>query len=200
MWAGRTLSVDFRASRDGLPFGNVWPEGAAVRVQKRALGRVYGGLCGGMVHVTRERWLAGEPLPASASPEDPGLVDELVAGQIESLHLPGGPLRYLALQLPHRITARRRSTARTLAAVRSDLVSGRPSVVGLLRLLSWNPAALAKHHVVLAHAMREDPDETVLSVYDPNHPGDDHIRLTVNADSTIATNRTDPPPRALLDF
>lgn len=199
-WSGRTLLVDFRPSRDGLPFGNVWPKGAAIRVQKRALGRVYGGLCGGMVHFARERWLAGDPLPDDATPADPGFVDQLVAAQIESLGLPSGPLRYLALQLPHRVTARRRSTARTLAAVRADLEAGRPSCVGLLRALSWNPAVLSRHHVVLAFAMREDPDETDLRVYDPNHPGNDRVRLTIGADSVIRTNQRAPQPYALLDF
>jgi len=199
-WSGRTLSVDFQPSRDGLPFGNAWPKGAAIRVQKRALGRVYGGLCGGMVAFSRERWLAGEPIPDDATPEDPGLVDQLVVAQIESLGLPRGPLRYLALQLPHRVTARRRSTARTLAAVRADLTDGRPSCVGLLRALSWNPAVLSRHHVVLVYAMREDPEETTLSAYDPNHPGNDRVRITVGADSAVRTNQRDPRPYALLDF
>lgn len=199
-WSGRTLSVDFRPSRDGMPFGNVWPKGAAIRVQKRSVGRVYGGLCGGMVRLSRERWLAREPIPADATPKDPAFVDLLVTAQIESLALPSGPLRYLALQLPHRVSARRRSTAQTLAAVREDLEDGRPSCVGLLRALSWNPAVLNKHHVVLAYAMREEPDETTLNVYDPNHPGNDRVRLTVGADSVIRTNQRDRKPYALLAF
>lgn len=199
-WSGRTLSVDFRPSRDGLRFGNVWPKGAAVRVQRRAVGRVYGGLCGGMVQFSRARWLAGEPIPEDPTPADPALVDQLVAAQIGSLRLPGGPLRYLALQLPHRVNARRKSTAQTLAAVRADLDSGRPSLAGLLRALSWSPAALSKHHVVLAYSMREDPDRTTLSVYDPNHPGNDRVRIVIGADSVIRTNQRDPQPYALLDF
>ncbi|MGI8721848.1 MAG: hypothetical protein ACR2JG_06430 [Geodermatophilaceae bacterium] len=199
-WAGRTLSVDFRPSRDGLPFGNVWPEGAAIRFQRRALGRVYGGLCGAMVHFSREQWLAGEPITEEATPQSPAFVDKLVAAQIESLGLPSGPLRYLALQLPHRLSARRRSTARTLAAVRVDLEAGRPSCVGLLRALSWNPAVLSQHHVVLAYAMREESDKTRLSVYDPNHPRDDRVRVTIDVNSSIKTNRSDPQSYALLDF
>lgn len=199
-WSGRTLSVDFRPSRDGLPFGNLWPTGAAIRVHKRAVARVYGGLCGGMVQLSRERWLAREPIPANATAEDPELVDQLVAAQIESLGLPSGPMRYLALQLPHRVTARRKSTARALAAVRADLEQGRPSVVGLLRALSWNPGSLAQHHVVLACAMREETDKTILSVYDPNHPGNDRVRITANADSSIRTNQRDQHPFALLAF
>ncbi len=199
-WSGRKLAVDFRPSRDGLPFGNVWPEGAAIRFQKRAVGRVYGGLCGGMVHFSRERWLSGKPIPEAATAKDPAFVDQLVAAQIESLRLPVGPLRYLALQLPHRVAARRRSTARTLAAVRADLEDGRPSCVGLLRALSWNPAVVSKHHVVLAYAMREDSDKTLMSVYDPNHPRNDRVRITIGADSVVRTNQQDPQPYALLDF
>ncbi|MBA3367803.1 MAG: hypothetical protein H0T99_03885 [Geodermatophilaceae bacterium] len=199
-WSGRTLSVDFRPSRDGFPFGNVWLKGADIRFHRRSVGRVYGGLCGGMVQFSLERWLAGEPIPDTATPAQPAFVDQLVSAQIESLGLPGGPLRYLALQLPTRVTARRRATARTLAAVRGDLEDGRPSCVGLVRALSWNPAVLSKHHVVLAYAMQEDSDKTRLSVYDPNHPHDDRVRVTIEADSTIRTNRGDPQPYALLDF
>ncbi|MGI8626559.1 MAG: hypothetical protein ACR2J5_08320 [Geodermatophilaceae bacterium] len=199
-WSGRTVSVDYRPSRDGLPFANAWPKGAAIRVQKRAVARVYGGLCGGMVAFSRERWLAGEPIPENARTTDPGFVDLLVAAQISSLGLPSGPMRYLALQLPHRVAARRRSTAQTVASVRTDLENGRPSVVGLLRALSWNPAALTRHHVVLAYWMREDPDETTLKIYDPNHPGNDRVRLSVAANGVIRTNQRDPHPYALLAF
>lgn len=196
--AARTLSVDFRPSRDGLPFPNTWPTGAAVRIGKRALLRVYDGLCGGMAVLSRERWLAGEPIPASAAPTDQGLVDALVAAQVTSLRLPSGPLRYLFLQLPPRRAARRRSTALSLAAARADLAAGRPACVGLLRALSWNPATLSRHHVVLCYAVCEDSAHTILSVYDPNHARDDHVRLTVEADSSIRTNRRDPRPYALL--
>lgn len=200
-WSGRAFKLDFRPSRDGMPFANFWPKGAAVRVQKRAIGRVYGGLCGGMCQLSRELWLAGDTMPDNASPDDPGLVDRLVSAQVESLGLPGGPLRYLSLQLPPRKTARRKSTAQTLAAVRADLAAGRPSTVGLLRALSWSPRVLDKHHVVLAFGMREDSDETILSVYDPNHPRNDGVRITVKADSTIRTNqKKDPDPLALLSF
>jgi len=48
--------------------------------------------------------------------------------------------------------------------------------------------------------MREDSDKTRLSVYDPNHPHDDRVRVTIHADSSIRTNRRDPQPYALLDF
>lgn len=153
-----------------------------------------------MCEFSRARWLAGEPIPPGATPQDPTFVDLLVAAQIQSLRLPAGPLRYLSLQVPPRLTGRRRSTARTLAAVRSDLQSGRPSCVGLLRALSWSPVALSKHHVVLAYAMREDRDKTTLSVYDPNHPGNDRVVITVGADSVIRSNQRDPQPYALLDF
>ncbi|MBA3338923.1 MAG: hypothetical protein H0T54_04110 [Geodermatophilaceae bacterium] len=199
-WSGRVLKLDFRPSRDGMPFANFWPKGAAIRVQKRSVGRVYGGLCGGMCQLSKELWLSGEPIPENASPTDSGFVDRLVSAQVESLGLPGGPLRYLGLQLPPRTTARRKSTAQTLASVRADLAAGRPSCVGLLRALSWSPGMLNKHHVVLAYAMREDPDETTLTVYDPNHPGNDRVRIIVKADSTIQTNQSDPQTLALLAF
>lgn len=196
----RTYSVDFRPSRDGLPFPNIWPKGARLRIRKRAIGRVSGGLCGGMCHFSRERWLDREPIPVTARPNNPAFVDQLVAAQLASLDLPSGPWRYLSLQLPPRVIARRRSTARALAAIRADLGAGRPSCVGLIRDLSWNPAALSQHHVVLAYSTQEEPDHTTLSVYDPNSPGNDRVRLIIAADSTIRSNQLSPQPCALLAF
>jgi hypothetical protein len=64
---------------------------------------------------------------------------------------------------------------------------------------------LSKHHVVLAYRLeirRRDPglpaDGVVLSVYDPNHPDDDRVRLTVTADGAVDHSRSRLPVHALV--
>ena len=178
-------AVDFRPSRDGFRFGNSWPRGAPVRVAGLPLGRVYGGLCGGMAYEARRAWLTGRALPAEpAAPVGGPLADRLWRAQLASLRLPLGPLRYLLLQLPPLGPARRRVTlARGLPRLRAALAEGRPAPLGLVRAVSWDPRRVVEHHVVLGVGLTTHPDGTAeVAVYDPNHPGDDTVRITVAAD------------------
>ena len=181
--------LDFRPSRDGFRFGNSWPRGAPVRFAGLALGRVHGGLCGGMAYAARQAWLAGEPLPAdSAAPAGGPLADRLWRAQLASLGLPLGPLRYLWFQLPavgdrrrHRLTL-----TRGLPGVRGSLAAGRPPLVGLVRAVSWDPRRVVEHHVVLGYGLAERAGGGAeVAIYDPNHPGDDSVRLVVGPDGTV---------------
>ena len=182
-------SVDFRPSRDGFRFANCWPRGAPVRFAGLGAGPVYGGLCGGMVYAARQAWLAREPLPEDpVAPAGGPLADRLWRAQLASLTLPLGPLRYLWFQLPavgdrrrHRLTL-----TRGLPGVRRSLAAGRPALVGLVRAVSWDPRKVVHHHVVLAYGLAEGADGTAeVAVYDPNHPGDDSVRLLVAPDGTV---------------
>jgi hypothetical protein len=181
-------AVDFRPSRDGFRFGNSWPRGAPVRLAGVGLGRVYGGLCGGMAYEARRAWLAGEPLPPDTmAPAHGPLADRLFRAQLASLGLPAGPLRYLWFQLPLNDHGRRELTlAEGLPRVRRSLEAGVPALVGLIRVVTWDPRKVVENHVVLGYALTESPDGTAeISVYDPNHPGDDGVRLRVAADGTV---------------
>ncbi len=182
-------TVDFRPSRDGFRFGNSWPRGAPVRLAGVGLGRVYGGLCGGMAYEARRAWLAGEPLPADTlAPAHGPLADRLFRAQLASLGLPAGPLRYLWYQLPPQDRARRELTlTEGLPGVRRSLTGGVPALVGLIRVVTWDPRKVVENHVVLGYGLTESPDGTAeIAVYDPNHPGDDAVRLRVAADGTVA--------------
>ena len=188
-------AVDFRPSRDGFRFGNSWPHGAPVRLAGVRLGRVHGGLCGGMAYEARRAWLAGRSLPAdTAAPADGPLARRLWTAQLASLGLPLGPLRYLWWQLPPREAARRRLTVgRGLPGLRASLAAGRPALLGLVRVVSWDPRAVVGHHVVLGYGVTAAPDGSAeVAVYDPNHPGDDTVRLRVAPDGAVAyTHRGD---------
>lgn len=207
-------TVDFRPSRDGFRFGNSWPRGAPVRFAGVRLGRVHGGLCGGMAHAARHAWLAGEPVPADpVAPADGPLADRLWRAQLASLGLPIGPLRYLWFQLPAMPAAparapllgapgapamlarlslaaderrRRLTLTRGLPGLRRSLAAGVPALVGLIRAVSWDPRKVVEHHVVLGYGLRERADGSAeVAVYDPNHPGDDSVRLLVAPDGTV---------------
>lgn len=203
------VEIGFRPSEHGWHFPNTWPRGTPAGMAGITFGRVYGGLCGGMCVLAARAWERGTPLPPDReAPGDGPLTTALWNAQLDSMDLPAGPLRYLRLQLPTASAARRRSTLRSaIPAVRRRLQSGQPALLGLVRAISWTPAALSKHHVVLAHRLhvrRADPDPglpadlVVLSVYDPNHPDDDRVRLTVAADGAVDHSRSRLPVHALV--
>jgi len=181
-------AVDFRPSRDGFRFGNSWPRGAPVRFAGLGVGRVYGGLCGGMAFEAQRAWLAREPLPADTeAPANGPLADRLFTAQLASLGLPAGPLRYLWFQLPPNDQGRRELTLRHgLPGLRRSLAAGQPALLGLIRVVTWDPRKVVENHVVLGYGLQEQPDGTAeIAVYDPNHPGDDSVRLRVAADGAV---------------
>lgn len=183
------LAVDFRPSRDGFRFGNSWPRGAPVTLAGVGLGRVYGGLCGGMAYEARRAWLAGEPLPPDTlAPAGGPLADRLFQAQLSSLALPAGPLRHLWFQLPPNDRGRRELTVRHgLPDLRRSLAAGEPALLGLIRVVTWDPRKVVENHVVLGYTLDERADGTAeIAVYDPNHPGDDTVRLRVAPDGAVA--------------
>lgn len=185
------MDLGFRPSKDGFRFGNSWPRGAPVKLAGMPLGRVRGGLCGGMAYEAREAWLAGRPLPDDrVAPAAGPLADRLWRAQLVSLGLPAGPLRYLWFQLPPGEVRRRRLTlTRGLPRLRAALAAGTPALVGLVRVVSWDPRQVAEHHVVLGYGLTETAAGAEVAVYDPNHPGDDTVRLLVTPDGTVTHTR-----------
>lgn len=185
--------LDFRPSRDGFRFGNSWPRGAPVKLAGMGFGRVYGGLCGGMAYTAGRAWLSGRPLPAdTAAPVRGPLADRLFRAQLASLDLPLGPLRYLWYQLPGVGDARRHrlTITRGLPGVRRSLAAGRPALLGLVRVVSWDPRKVVEHHVVLGWGITDAADGTAeVAIYDPNHPGRDDVRLTVAPDGSVTHSR-----------
>lgn len=207
MSTSSVVQVAFRPSEHGWHFPNRWVRGAPASMAGLTLGRVYGGLCGGMCVSADRAWQTGRALPQLRSvPADGPITTELWSSQLESMDLPGGPLRYLRLQLPTAGAARRRSTlGQAVPAIRRCLQAGRPALVGVVRALSWNPAAVGQHHVVLAYRLRTERPTPALpataievSVYDPNHPDDDDVRLRVTPDAVVAHSTSTRPVYALV--
>jgi hypothetical protein len=181
--------IGFRPSRDGFRFGNSWPRGAPVRLAGMGLGRVYGGLCGGMAYSAGRAWLTGRELPGDTfAPARGPLADRLFRAQLASLDLPLGPLRYLWFQLPAVGDARRHrlTLTRGLPGLRRSLDAGRPALLGLVRVVSWDPRKVVEHHVVLGWGITDSADGTAeVAIYDPNLPGRDDVRLTVSPDGSV---------------
>ena len=186
------LDLGFRPSRDGFRVGNSWPGGAPVKLAGMPLGRVHGGLCGGMAYAARRAWLAERPLPDDrVAPHRGPLADQLWRSQLASLDLPLGPLRYLWFQLPPGERRRRRLTLTTgLPRLRESLAAGTPALLGLVRAVSWDPRKVVLHHVVLGYGLHEPAGGGAeVAVYDPNHPGDDSVRLLVAPGGTVTHTR-----------
>ena len=203
----------FLPSTAGFHFANAWPHGPAIRLGARIpgpvpfelelrIGDAADGLCGGLALAARDRWLRGEPPPPDREPPAAGtpLFAEIVRRQVDSLE--GGlaiARFYRAGAAPSAVRARI-AVRDAWPAIRRQIEDGRPAVVGLIHSASADPRRLGTNHQVLAHAYElEGSDGRVtLSVYDPNHPDDDTIRLGLTLDEartgvTFSYAPSDPP-------
>jgi hypothetical protein len=203
----------FLPSRCGLPFANSFPHEPLLAIPvpglaTLSLGDAANGLCGGMAFTVRDLFEADVPPPTDATPPGPGTprFEYLVARQIASLdfgRVPlrlyelGSPLMPAAIPDPEPLTAlgvapHGRSQSMILdawPAIRGELDAGHPSVVGLVRVINADPASLGDDHQVLAYGYGLDGDRLSLAIYDPNHPDDDSVRLTLSiADPTVAVD------------
>ena len=173
----------FLPSRYGFRFRNAWPPGPArVRLgpMRVPIGNVARGLCGGMIFAARDRFHRAQDAPTDPEPPAPDtpLFDEIVRRQLASFGtlLVAVPLRFwLAAGLGQRRRDRETVTA-AWPAIRADIDAGRPAMVGLIRLQTWNPFAPLGHQVV-AYRYDERPDRVAIGIYDPNHPGDDVVEV-----------------------
>lgn len=167
----------FLPSAHGCTFGNAQTHRLPIVIAGRSIARVTGGLCGGMVLDSLRAWKMGTQ-PATLSD-----VTRVFAAQLRSFQAPSAPVRYLRLQRPGARRLRRSTTERARHQIAQSLTRGEPVPVALVCALSPSPLALTAHHVVLAYRLIEHDDRaSVLAIYDPNHPGDDTIRLRLSRD------------------
>jgi hypothetical protein len=195
--------ADFLPSRSGFRFPNSFPHEALVTVQipglaTLPLGDAANGLCGGMAFTVRDLFEASVPPPPDTEPPAPGSAryDYLVERQIASLDFGRVPLQLYALGSPllpdaipdlgeiaaFGIVPHGRSQVMVLdawPAIRAELDSGHPSVLGLVRTIDADPTSLGRDHQILAYGYRLAGDEVSIAVYDSNHPGDDTVRLSL---------------------
>ncbi len=64
--------------------------------------------------------------------------------------------------------------------IQSDIDKGILSPMALLELKSTDPTMMGKNHQVLAYGYKLNDTELDIHVYDPNHPGNDTVKLSLN--------------------
>ncbi|HYK96678.1 MAG TPA: hypothetical protein VE011_12575 [Candidatus Dormibacteraeota bacterium] len=193
----------FLPSSHGFRFANRWPPGPARVVDIGAvqipIGDVGRGLCGGMAFAARDRFDRGAEAPPDTVPPSPGqpLFKEIVDRQFDSFGaLFLVPLTFWLAAVASQ-AARDRTTVRdTWPLVKSGIDAGVPPMLGLVRVAGWNPLAPHFGHQVVAFRYHETATGVTIWIYDPNHPGDDDVRLTVtrrrNGGYAMAQSTSEP--------
>ncbi len=196
----------FLPSTSGFHFANRWPSGPALRYGIRIpgpvpfelelrIGDTANGLCGGMALAAIDRWLEGERPPADRTPPSEGtpLFDEIVRRQVDSLELGLAVARFYRAGAMSVAGRDRQAIRDAWPMIRREIDAGRPAALGLIHVASRDPRHLIGDHQVVAYGYALDPDAgTVeLSIYDPNHPDDDTIRLRIALDGPHGPVRYD---------
>jgi hypothetical protein len=176
----------FRPSVNGLHFGNRWEPGPTIRlgiIDPRwvGVGDAKNGLCGGMSWLVRERFGAGQPIPADATAPANGspLFRAIVRRQILSLGWMRVPLQFWRAATMDPAGLARRTLADEWPRIRAEIDAGRLAMVGLIRHHSWNPMQLDRDHQVLAYGYETDGPggPTTIRLYDPNWPDRDDVAI-----------------------
>ncbi|MCI0635654.1 MAG: hypothetical protein L0206_17320 [Actinobacteria bacterium] len=86
--------------------------------------------------------------------------------------------------------------------MRADIHAGHPSPLGLVRVKSADPSELKRNHQVLAYGYDHAGTDLTLRLYDPNHPREDDVTLSIDiADPSVpATIVTSPAGRTVFSF
>jgi hypothetical protein len=183
--------VRFRPSRYGFRFRNSWPKQPALVLRlgplRIPIGDASRGLCGGMAYAARDRFERDEEAPPDPTPPRPGmpLFREIVDRQLASFGrlLLSVPIRFWLAAARGERRLVRETVQRAWPAIRAEIDAGRPAMVGLVRLATWNPLAPLGHQVV-GFRYDETPDRVVIGVYDPNHPANDDVEIVLERSAT----------------
>jgi hypothetical protein len=149
-------------------------------------------MCGGMIFAARDYFEAGlTPPPDTTAPTHGPLYGYLVRRLFDSFDLPLGPGRYLYLMNPTvpddeaHFAFGLHGRAWTMVReewpkVKADLDRGLLCSLGLIRLKSFDWRTIGKNHQVLAYGYELHGDDLSIRVYDPNHPDNDNLTLSLN--------------------
>jgi len=180
----------FAPSVNGLHFANRWEPGPTIRlgiIDPRwvGVGDAKSGLCGGMSVFVRERFGAGQPIPADLTSPANGspLFKAIVRRQIISLDFMRVPLRFWRAASMDPAALARRTLETEWPRIRADIDAGRLAMTGLIRHHGWNPMLLDRDHQVLAYAYETDgpTGPVTLHLYDPNWPDRDDVTLHLSS-------------------
>ena len=177
----------FLPSTGGLHFANNYPPGPTVKlgfIDPRwvGIGDASSGLCGGMSMYVRDAFAAKRPIPPDTSAPANGspLFKAIVRNQVQSLYWLSVPLRFYWLSAFVGGAPGRRAVDHEWQKITDAIDAGKLPIIGLIRKSSWNPFKLTSNHQVLAFAYDDDGTTRHLKLYDPNHPNDDTVSITVD--------------------
>ena len=213
----------FLPSTSGFRFANAFPRVPVRRigipgVLSLSIGDASNGLCGGMAFAARDYFEADRPPPDQATPPSDGeLFDYLVDRLFASFDLPLGPARYLELMSPllpdgETLWSRLglaphgrawRMIRQEWPKVRSEIDAGHPAPLGLVRVKSSDPLELKRNHQVLSYGYELEGTALTLHLYDPNHPGEDGVTLSLSlakphAPTPLTISPAGPPVSAFF--
>ena len=176
----------FLPSRYGFHFRNTWPSNPAriidLGIARIPIGDTGRGLCGGMAFAARVRFERKEDAPTRDVPPKPGesLFKEIVDRQFDSFgRLFLVPLRFWISSAGSQESRTRETVRDAWPEIKARIDTGQPPMVGLVRTAGWNPLALGLGHQVVGYRYDETATGVTIWIYDPNHPGEDDVRVTV---------------------
>ncbi len=203
--APRSVRVPgFTPSVHGLRFINRWPSEPDLVLPLPGggsipIGDASNGLCGGMAYTVRDVFQTPgmAPIAATTQPSRGTPLFEYIVGRLlDSFDVVTfGFARYYEWMLTPDgdagwppLLARRGVAWKTIIEewdprIRPELDAGRLACLGLVTVLSPNPADLGKNHQVLAYGYDVDASGTLtLLIYDPNTPPEaaDDVRISLS--------------------
>jgi len=179
----------FLPSVNGLHFANRWEPGPTIRLglldpRLVGVGDAKSGLCGGMAWFVRERFAAGQPIPADVTAPANGspLFKAIVRRQILSLGWMRVPLQFWRAAAMDPAALARRTFDAEWPRIRAEIDAGRLAMVGLIRHHGWNPMQLDRDHQVLAFAYETagQTGPTTIRLYDPNWSNREDVTLRLD--------------------
>ena len=195
----------FAPSTNGFGFANSWPPNPIRQfrlgtIATLNIGDAANGLCGGMSFAVADLHHAGLWPPADPKPPaaDTAAYRYLVDRQIASFDDGRLPLRFFSLMSPARparepvwapwlgrIGVDRHSRTYVMIheewpAIRAILDSGSLAMLGLVRVVSLDPAMLSHNHQVVAYGYDLVGSQATLRICDPNWPRDDTVTLSLD--------------------
>jgi hypothetical protein len=191
MSATSVAIASFLPTSSGFRFANRWPAGTPLlRLPGPipiTLGDANSGLCGGMALAVADLFHAHRPPapwttpPAAGTPAFAYLRERLIA----SWDLPWGATTFASWAMSpdgdtfFGLSGLGRRTIGQLPRLRAGLDAGSPVMLGLVTVHTFDAVELGKCHIVLAYGYDAGPTSCTVSVYDPNSPRRDDIRITI---------------------
>ena len=131
----------------------------------------------------RDAYAAKRPIPPDTTAPANGspLFQAIVRNQVQSLYWLSVPLRFYWLSAFVGGKPGRRAVDHEWAKITGAIDARKLPIIGLIRKSSWNPFKLTSNHQVLAYAYDDDGTTRHLKLYDPNHPNDDTVVVTIDA-------------------